>query len=78
MGQKFTSIELAVNYTVTALHNVAERWPDGELDTFADTLRWLTSRLEQGLPLEVPSAAIPPQYAEERVARLEGGSGGAE
>jgi hypothetical protein len=77
MAQKFTDAHLAVEYLVTAIYNVVGRWPDDHMDTLADTLRWLTARLEQGLPLDVPSAAILRQYAEERVARLDQGTEGA-
>ena len=65
MAQKFTDVHLAVEYVVTAIHDVAGRWPDDDMDTLADTLRWLSARLEQRLPLDAPSAAILRQYAEE-------------
>jgi hypothetical protein len=74
MPPKFTSVQLATEYVVTALNDVIDRWPEERLDVLSGTLQWLVTCLEQGKSLSTPPPAHLRSYTSKeerrRVARL--------
>jgi len=67
----FVDVEAGIAETVRAIEALVERWPanDAQAGALADTLRFLSDYLEQGLPLRPPSASELRGLAEQRVKR---------
>ena len=67
----FVDVDAGIAETVRAIDALVERWPanDAQADALADTLRFLSDYLEQGLPLRPPSASELRALAEQRAKR---------